>query len=122
VDLEQFEQIAEEEFNLLPESFKSRMENLRVVVEGLPSEYHLNKVPGATMHGLLGLYSGIPLNRRNTAYGMAPVIPDTITLFKENIERHAGGKDIRRKIREVLIHEVGHYFGMTEEEVRAAGY
>jgi predicted Zn-dependent protease with MMP-like domain len=123
MDMEEFERIAEEEFANLPDGFRSRIDNVSVVVEDLPTDYHLSRVAGATRHGLLGLYSGIPLTRRNTGYGMAPVIPDTITLFKRNIEAFAGGTEhVRGKIREVLIHEIGHYFGMTEEQVRAAGY
>ena len=50
-------------------------------------------------------------------------MPDRIILFKDNIERVCYSKDeLIEKIKEVLIHEIAHYFGMNEEEVRAAGY
>jgi predicted Zn-dependent protease with MMP-like domain len=72
---------------------------------------------------LLGLYEGIPLTRRGVDYGMYPVVPDRITLFKQNIEIIARDEqELRAKIREVLIHEIGHYYGMSETEIRRAGY
>ncbi len=72
---------------------------------------------------LLGLYEGIPLSKRGSDYGVYPVIPDTITLFQRNIESVSRSEaEVRKRIREVLIHEIGHYFGMTDAEIRKAGY
>ena len=72
---------------------------------------------------LLGLYQGIPLTQRGSYYGMAPVIPDTITLYRKNIEAICRTDDeVRRQIVDTLIHEIGHYFGMNEDEIRSAGY
>ena len=72
---------------------------------------------------LLGLYEGIPLNKRGSSYGVYPAVPDKITLYKQNIEQVARtDAGLRAKIRDVLIHEIAHYFGMNEEEVRQAGY
>ena len=119
----EFERIAEEVYDMLPEGFKARIENLRIVIEDLPGVEQLKKVGATLPYSLLGLYQGVPLNYRNTGYGTYPIMPDTITLFKRNIEsvvRQESG--IREKIREVLIHEIAHYFGMTEEEIRLAGY
>ncbi|HCV43405.1 MAG TPA: Zn-dependent protease [Bacteroidetes bacterium] len=123
MDFSEFERIAEEEYDALPEGFKSRIHNVRVIVEELPRDDQLRKVSAASRYSLLGLYEGVPLNHRNTGYGTYPIVPDTITLFKHNIESVvAGDVRVRVKIREVLIHEIGHYFGMTEDEVRKAGY
>lgn len=123
MDFSEFERIAEEEFDALPEGFKSRIHNVRVVVDELPGEDQLRRVSATSPYSLLGLYEGVPLYHRNTGYGTYPIVPDTITLFKRNIESVARGDiNIREKIREVLIHEIGHYFGMTEEEIRRAGY
>ena len=123
MNLEEFEKLAEEEYESLPASFKKRIENVRIVVEELPGNDHVLKVGGASRYNLLGLYQGVPLNRRFSGYGMYPVVPDTITLFKRNIESVTPEEsNIRRKIREVLVHEIAHYFGMTEEEIRQAGY
>lgn len=122
--IEEFEKIAEEEYNALPAGFKERIENLRIVVEEIPNDHMLRSVDAHSEWGLLGLYQGIPLTRRNTGYGMYPVVPDTITLFKRNIEALVGRDErrVREKIREVLIHEIAHHFGMNEDEIRAAGY
>jgi predicted Zn-dependent protease with MMP-like domain len=118
-----FEQIAEEVYETLPEGFKAKIENLQIVIEELPGVEQLRSVGARSPFSLLGLYQGIPLKYRNTGYGTYPAVPDTITLFKRNIESHVGqDSEIRAKIREVLIHEIAHYFGMTEEEIRQAGY
>lgn len=119
---EDFEEIVQEAFDLLPERFRATIENVRVVVEEDPDEdLHLRHVRGRGR--LLGLYQGIPLNRRGAEYGVYPVVPDTISLFKKNIESVATTDDqIRICIRDVLIHEIGHYYGMTEDELRRAGY
>jgi predicted Zn-dependent protease with MMP-like domain len=54
---------------------------------------------------------------------MAPVVPDTITLYRKNIEAVAASSEqVPSVIRDTLLHEIGHYFGMTEREIRAAGY
>jgi predicted Zn-dependent protease with MMP-like domain len=70
---------------------------------------------------LLGLYSGVPYTQRNTGY--AGVTPDRIILFQRNIESIcANENELKIKILEVIIHELAHYFGMDEDEVRKAGY
>ncbi|MGO9480817.1 MAG: metallopeptidase family protein [Candidatus Kryptoniota bacterium] len=115
--------IVEKAFEELPPEFKSKIDNVHVVVEDLPGELDLRNVNLSSKYSLLGLYSGVPLSRRGVDYGVYPVVPDRITLFKENIERFCrGDKETEAKIREVLIHEVAHYFGMTDQEIRKAGY
>jgi predicted Zn-dependent protease with MMP-like domain len=74
-------------------------------------------------HDLLGLYRGIPLPQRGTWYGATPVLPDRISLYRKNIEAGVrSDEELAARIREVLIHEIGHYFGMSEKEIRQAGY
>ena len=122
MDIQEFEKIAQEELESLPAHFLERMENVHVVVEYLPSEDLLRRVGGASRHTLLGLYQGIPMTHRDTGYGAYPVVPDTITLFQHNIESVVTKGRVREKIREVLIHEIAHYFGMNEQEIRLAGF
>jgi predicted Zn-dependent protease with MMP-like domain len=75
----------------------------------------------AGKRSLLGLYQGVPLPHRGTSYGMYPVGPDKITLYQQNIESVCNSDDeIEHRIVEVLFHELGHYFGMNEREVREA--
>ncbi|MFZ1082010.1 MAG: metallopeptidase family protein [Candidatus Kryptoniota bacterium] len=123
MDKARFEMIVEKAFEELPQEFKSRIENVHVVVEDLPDEIDLTNAKVRNVYSLLGLYSGVPLSRRGVDYGVYPVIPDRIKLFKENIERICrSDNETEAKIREVLIHEVAHYFGMTDQEIRKAGY
>lgn len=117
---EQFEEIAEQAFESLPDSFKGRVENVQIVVEDFPSSEALARTR-AGKHNLLGLYQGVPLPHRGTSYGMYPVGPDKITLYQKNIESVCSSdEEIEHRIVEVLFHELGHYFGMNEREVREA--
>ena len=120
---ERFEAIAEEEFANLPEPFRQRMENVRIVIEDVDSPARRRQAGLGRSSMLLGLYEGVPLPRRGIDYGVVPVMPDTITLFQKNIESIARSEsDVRRQIRETLIHEIAHHFGMDEDEIREAGY
>jgi len=120
---ERFEAIAEEEFADLPEPFRQRMENVRIVIEDVDSPARRRQAGLGRSGMLLGLYEGVPLPRRGIDYGVVPVMPDTITLFQKNIESIARSEsDVRRQIRETLIHEIAHHFGMDEDEIREAGY
>jgi predicted Zn-dependent protease with MMP-like domain len=67
------------------------------------------------------LYQGIPLTHRGQWYGMSATVPDKISLYQKNIESVCKNEtEIELRIREVLYHELGHYFGMNEAQVRAA--
>lgn len=117
---EYFEEIAQRAFDSLPEAFRGRVENVQIVVEDYPSSDALDRTR-AGKYSLLGLYQGVPLPHRGTSYGMYPVGPDKITLYQKNIE-HVCQTDaeVEHRIVEVLFHEIGHYFGMNEEQIREA--
>lgn len=117
---ERFEEIAQEIFDTLPELFGKQIDNVHVVVEDFPSDDVLrNMRAGKT--SLLGLYQGIPLTHRGTWYGASPTMPDRISLYQKNIEAQCGSdEEVVESIREVLFHELGHYFGMNEKEIRTA--
>lgn len=120
---EEFEDHAQSAYDALPEFFKMKIDNVRIIVEDYPTEKELRSVHLHSKHQLLGLYQGVPTTFRNTWYGAAPIMPDTIFLYQKNIENVCASNDeIEKKIRDVLIHEIAHYFGMNEEQVRAAGY
>jgi len=123
MEREEFEKVVEEVFESLPEKFHATIENVHIIVEEVP-DTRMNARRGIRSGGiLLGLYEGIPVTRRGTEYGMYPVVPDRITLFRRNIEAVVrNDEEVRAKIREVLIHEIGHYYGMSETEIRRAGY
>lgn len=120
---EEFRRITAEVLDSLPEFWKRRMENVYVVVEDVADAETRKKARIGSGATLLGLYEGVPLDKRGTSYGSFPVLPDRITLFRIPIEALAQSEeDLRERIRTVLIHEVAHHFGMTEEQVRKAGY
>ena len=123
MERDEFTAIAESAFDGLPEKFKDAIENVGVIIEDFPDEEIVRTMQLKSKHHLLGLYQGIPLSKRGTWYGMTPVTPDKIFLFQKNIESVCHTKEeLIGKIHEVLIHEIGHYFGMNEEEIRSAGY
>ncbi|MEX1275173.1 MAG: metallopeptidase family protein [Bacteroidota bacterium] len=117
---ERFEEIAQRAFDSLPLAFKNRVENVQIIIEDFPSREARGRVK-SDKYDLLGLYQGVPLTHRGTSYGMAPVTPDVISLYRKNIERICRtDEEVEHRIVEVLFHEIGHYFGMNEAEVRAA--
>ncbi len=117
---ERFEQIAQEAFDTLPADFRDRVENVHIVVEEYPSDDALDRVK-AERHSLLGLYQGVPLTERGQWYGMSATVPDKISLYQKNIESVCRNEEeIELRIREVLFHELGHYFGMNEAQIRSA--
>lgn len=123
MDRDKFDMLVEKAFEELPPQFKSRLDNVHIVVEDYPDDVDLGNARVKDRRNLLGLYSGVPLSKRGVDYGVYPVLPDRIKLFKENIERYCkNDKEIEEKVKEVLIHEVAHYFGMTDKEIRKAGY
>lgn len=118
--IEEFEEIVKETIENLPELIKQKLDNVVFIVQDYPDEDEFKKSK-SNKYNLLGLYTGIPLSRRGTNYGMYPAMPDRIFIFKANIERLCKNEnELKKKIREVVLHEIGHYLGMSEEEVRRA--
>jgi len=117
---DKFENIAEEVFDGLPKLFGDKIDNVHISVEDYPSEEVLHQLHAGKMT-LLGLYQGIPLTHRGTWYGTSPTTPDKISLYQRNIEAVCrDDEEVSERIREVLLHELGHYFGMSELEIRNA--
>jgi predicted Zn-dependent protease with MMP-like domain len=113
-----FEQLVAEALTLIPRRFRREMKNLALVVESEPSEELLAEMEIEPPDSLYGLYQGTPLPERT--WGFGNVLPDRITLFQRPIEEDCDDEDdIRAMIGETLIHEVGHYFGLSEEEIEA---
>jgi predicted Zn-dependent protease with MMP-like domain len=123
MDKIKFEELVNHAFEQLPDMFKQSIDNIQFNIEDYPTGEQVSKMKLHSKYSLLGLYEGIPLNHRGTWYGSYPALPDRITLFQKNIESYSETETkITDKVREVLIHEIGHYFGMTEDEIRNAGY
>lgn len=113
----EFEEVVVSALKGLPKSAKKKMKNIDVVVEKQASRDLLYEVGLHSPFELLGLYQGIPLDQRGFYYGN--VLPDKITLFQVPIESMCETKEeIEEKVREVVVHEVGHYFGLNDERLR----
>ena len=114
-----FDRLVERAYATVPARFRRRMANIAVVVEREPSPaqlQHLGVPPGGT---LLGLYQGRPLTGRSVFEGFA--MPDRITVFQGPHERLArDAAHLERLVEDTLWHEVAHYFGLDEGQVRAA--
>jgi predicted Zn-dependent protease with MMP-like domain len=116
VTREQFQRLVVEAVALIPKRFRREMKNLALVVEDEPGPELLTEMEVEPGDSLYGLYQGTPLPERGWAYGNS--LPDKITLFQRVIEEDCDDEDeVRAVIGETLIHEVGHYFGMSEEEI-----
>ncbi|MEX1138848.1 MAG: metallopeptidase family protein [Bacteroidota bacterium] len=116
----EFEDVVLQAFEGLPDLFRAKIDNVQFIVEEYPSE-EIQKEMRVGKHNLLGLYTGVPLPHRNTWYGTSATVPDVIYLFRKNIEANCSTKsELTERITEVLLHELGHYFGMSEKQVRRA--
>lgn len=114
MDKEKFQQLVEEAVNSLPEEFRSRLENVDVVVEDWPDRQQHGLARG---HTLLGLYEGVPLTRRGAHYGMVP--PDKITIFQKPIESiFKDERKIVAEIQRVVRHEIAHHFGIGDARLK----
>ena len=92
------------------------MKNIAITVEEEPSPELLREMDVEPPDTLFGLYQGTPLTERRWDYGNA--LPDRILLFQRPHEREADTEaDLVASVGETLIHEIGHYFGLSEEEI-----
>ena len=113
-----FEQRVAEALASIPRRFRAALHNLAIVVEDEPSRELLDEMEIDGADTLLGLYQGTPLTERRWGYGNA--LPDRVLIFQRPHEREADDEeDLVVAIAETLIHEIGHYFGLSEEEIEA---
>jgi predicted Zn-dependent protease with MMP-like domain len=111
-----FRELVDEALETIPQRFRDAMQNIAIVVDDEPTPEQLESVEIQPPDTLLGLYEGIPLPERQWAHGNT--LPDKITLFQRPIEESSEDEDdLVVCIGETLIHEVGHYFGLSEEEI-----
>jgi predicted Zn-dependent protease with MMP-like domain len=102
----------------IPDRFRQALTNIAIVVEDEPTAEQLADVGLTPPDTLLGLYQGTPLPERHWAHGNT--LPDKVTLFQFPIEDSSeSDDDVVIAIGETLIHELGHYFGLSEEEIEA---
>ena len=113
---EDFINLAEETLDSLPEEFRSRIQNVAILVEDVPPNQSSRR-PGQQRHLLLGIFHGVPATKKSV-FDLSGG-PAHIVLYQKNIEAICASEaEVRHQIRQTLIHELGHYFGMTEEQLK----
>lgn len=114
---DEFEKLVKEAIRDLPERIRSKMENLAICVEKIPTPEQLRKTGLKYAGFLLGLYEGIPQTKWGRGFGM--VLPDKITIFQESIENFAlSPGEIKELAKIVVWHEIAHHFGLDEKRVK----
>ncbi len=105
---EEFEDAVEAAIDALPDELRTAMSNVAIIVEDEP--------PAG--QPLLGLYEGVPLTHRSSAYGGTP--PDKISIYRGPLERLYGRDPavLRDQIRRVVLHEIAHHFGISDERLQ----
>jgi predicted Zn-dependent protease with MMP-like domain len=113
---ERFTRLVEEALREIPRRFRDEMKNVAVIVEDEPPAQILAEMEIEPPDSLFGLYQGTPLPERSWAYGNT--LPDRISIYQGPTEEACeDDEEIRDCVAETVIHEFGHYFGMSEEEI-----
>ena len=116
---EDFERLVSAALESLPTEFQAKLDNVEVVIEDVASFKQAQSVglrPGMT---LFGLYQGVPKTKRGAGYTLT--LPDKITIFQKPIEFfYRNEETIKAKVRETVLHEIGHHFGLSDAEILRA--
>ena len=110
----QFEALVEKALRKLPKAFKEKLANVAVVVEDWPDDETLDEMGIEPPDTLYGLYRGVDLTHRDSFYGN--VLPDTVTIYQGPIEEDCADEaEMAQVVRETVMHEIGHYFGLDDD-------
>ena len=113
---EDFVKVVEETLDSLPQEFRSRIQNVAVLIEDLPPNQPSSQ-PKKQKQLLLGIFHGVPTTKKSVFD--LPSGPDHIVLYQKNIEAVCSSEaEVREQIRLTVIHELGHYFGMDENQLK----
>ena len=115
--LEDLVEMAEQALGAIPAALRDMVRGTAIVVEDTPDEEIVEEMGLESPWELTGLYRGVPLTAKTS--GDAPGLPDQIFLFREPIllEWIETGEDLFRLVRNVLIHEIGHHFGLSDDDI-----
>jgi predicted Zn-dependent protease with MMP-like domain len=115
-----FEQLVAEALDSLPEEIQAWLDNVAVVIAERPTPEHRRQARLRRGHTLFGLYVGVPKTHRGFTYG--EIVPDKIIIFQRPIEQVCRTPErVRECVRQTVLHEIGHHFGMDEDQLRSAG-
>jgi len=116
MDKKEFEVLIEKAISELPEYFRRRMENITIHIEDFPSKQTVKQLGYRSQYSILGLYQGVPVTHRGIHY--RNIMPDRIMIFRKPILRKNSTKqEIKDDIKRVVLHEIGHYFGLSDKEL-----
>lgn len=116
-----FQDILRQALGDLPELFRQALDNVEIVVEDWPPDWLLDELGIPPDETLYGFYHGVPLPERSV--GLSGNLPDKISIYRGPLQQDfPRPADLRHQIRLTLFHEIGHYFGMDEEELERLGY
>ncbi len=116
-----FQEVLRQALDDLPEPFRQALENVAIVVEEWPPGWLLDELGVPPEETLYGFYHGVPLPERSVS--LSGNLPDKISIYRGPLqEDFPRAAELRRQIRMTLLHEIGHYFGMDEEELERLGY
>lgn len=118
--IQQFERLVDEALDSLPDEIQGWLDNVAVVVGRQPTRSQLAQAGLGPGELLFGLYVGVPKTHRGFTHG--EIVPDKIIIYQEPIERMCRSPaEIRDCVRRTVLHEIGHHFGLDEDDLRAAG-
>lgn len=116
MEREDFIKVVEDSLDSLPKEFRRRIHNVAILVEDYPPHQSYRHA-GKRGRLLLGIFQGVPATRKSVFDLSAG--PAHIVLYQKNIEAVCANEaEVRHQIRQTLLHELGHYFGMTEEQLK----
>jgi predicted Zn-dependent protease with MMP-like domain len=116
IDPREFAELVEEAVLGLPDEFAKKLENVEIIVEDQPDAETIEKMKIERGRVLLGLYHGVPRTKRHET--APPLYPDRITIYRRSILAICRTPDeVRQQVRETVIHEIGHHFGLSDEEM-----
>ena len=116
MDEKRFRELVKLALDSLPSEFAQKLDNVEVVVENDPTNDQIRELKLSKDDLLFGLYRGVPQTKRGFYSG---VLPDKIIIFKNSIEEVAKtDQEIKEKVRDVVVHEIGHHFGLSDEELK----
>jgi predicted Zn-dependent protease with MMP-like domain len=116
----EFNRLVEDGLTLIPEEIRAFMNNVQIVIEEEPTEELLQELDVPPDETLFGLYQGVPLTERSTAYS---AFPDRILIFRRPLlDEFDDPRDVRREVARTVIHEVAHHFGISDERLAELGW
>jgi predicted Zn-dependent protease with MMP-like domain len=121
MDRKAFEVLLQDAIRELPREFREKLENVAIIVEDYPSQDLIEQMELDPEETLFGLYEGVPLTERG--FFEQPIHPDRILIFQRAIEDECESpEEIKDELKTTLVHEVAHFFGLSDEYLEELGY